>query len=150
MEVAQLIGIGASGLLGGGAIGAIVKAVIDKRIKSPADEQAQVEFGVKVLEDRLTEANADRAAMQSTIDWFQKRMDEYGVKSAEDFEVISALRQRIHAKDDIINDQSRRLERIADKVRRGVPVLMTDIFDEHTARGMEDLEETAARAEASS
>lgn len=137
-------------VLGGGGIGGIIVAVVNKKLRTPADDQARIEFGFKVLEGRLKEATEDRAAMQETTTWMRAELDKRDRDKAADFdektklyETIRQLEERIDDKNRIINEQTDRMNRLATKLARGEKITIEDIFGPDIA----NIEDTITRAD---
>jgi hypothetical protein len=137
-------------VLGGGGLGGIIVAVVNKKLRTPADDQARIEFGFKVLEGRLQEATSDRAAMQETTTWMRAELDKRDRDKAADFEeknklydTIRQLEERIDEKNRIIIEQTDRMNRLATKLARGEKITIEDIFGPEIA----DLEDTVQRAD---
>jgi hypothetical protein len=150
VDALQVVFVAIGGMLGGGGGVTIISAVLSRKLRSPADDQSRIEFGVKVLQDRLNEANADRQVMQETSKWMRAELDKRDQDKASDFaektklyETIRSLESRIDDKDRIIREQSERLERLAGKVAMGQSITVEDIFG---VDGI-DIEDTLTRAD---
>jgi chromosome segregation ATPase len=149
METLQIVMIAIGSSLGGGGA-ATLETIQSTRLRSPADDQARLELGFKVLEDRLTEANADRAVLKSTSEWMRQELDKRDKDKSADFEEKSKLYERIEElnariveKNRIIDEFEDRITRLATKAGRGELITVEDIFGTTAA----DLESTITRSE---
>lgn len=118
-----------------GLVVTIVVAIIRQRVPSKADDQSRVEFGVKVIEDRLAEANADRTAMRATEEFLREQLrkaDERDVIDRTEIlrlgDLIRSLDERLIAKDAKIREYEERQRKMAHKIGRGELITMEDIY----------------------
>lgn len=139
VEVSQLIGQGVNFLI---ALVAIGVALINRKSRTPQDDQARMEFGFKVLQEQLAEAKKDAKTMEDTINFLRKR-DEEGFQEKRDKNtLILELENRIEEKNHIIRTQQERLNNIADKVQRGITITLKDVFGEGVVRDLASIEDT--------
>lgn len=158
MDPSTLVPSLIQGVSGGGVLTIVYltfQIIFNKKLRTPADDQARIEFSVKVLQDRITEANADREAMKVTTDWMRAELDKRDRDKAADFnekqelyEKIVKLQDRINAKDDIIRELRDRQTMLAAKAARGEFITAADIFgvdDERATAFPPDLDDTITR-----
>jgi hypothetical protein len=139
VEVSTIIGQGVNFLV---ALVAIAVALVNKKSRTPQDDQARMEFGFKVLQEQLSEAKKDAKTMEDTIEFLRKR-DEEGFQEKRDKNtLILELETRIEEKNHIIRLQQERLNNIADKVQRGIVITLTDVFGDGVVRDLATIEDT--------
>ena len=128
-----------SGAVGAAVIGGIltiVQAVLTKRLRSPADRLAGEDFAYRVLKERLDEANADRKVLSETVDYLREDARKRDAVDAEDFDreqkriqLVRDLNCRIGELETHIRAYENRLSMLAEKVRAGNPITLSDIYD---------------------
>lgn len=117
-------------------LGLIAQVVLNKRLRAPSDRLAEAQFGVEVYKDQVTEARADKALNDETIATLRGYVKQLEVGSRGDQELITslykqirALEDRNHQKDQRIARLQERIDRIAEKVAHGQPVLLADLTE---------------------
>ena len=128
-----------SGAVGAAIIGGsftVVQSVVSKRVRSPADKLAGEEFAYRVLKERLDEANADRKVLSETVDYLREDARKRDAVDAEDFDreqkriqLVRDLNRRIGELENHIRAYENRLSMLAEKVRAGNPITVSDIYD---------------------
>jgi chromosome segregation ATPase len=111
----------------GGGIWALITTIVTKKLKSPADRQTEVEFGVQLLRDQITKAERDQTRWLDV----EKFLREELRKTEADKERIQTLLDTTHQQ--LIdlrrekNELEHRLNRLARKASRGEPITLADI-----------------------
>ena len=136
MDFIQQAVSGAVGAAVVGGILTIVQAVLTKRLRSPADRLAGEDFAYRVLKERLDEANADRKVLSETVDYLREDARKRDAVDAEDFDreqkriqLVRDLNRRIGELENQIRAYENRLSMLAEKVRAGKPITLSDIYD---------------------
>ena len=143
-----------SGAVGAAVIGGvftIAQILLNKRLRTPSDRLAEAQFSVKVYQDQLAEARADKALNDDTI----KTLREYAAKVEGDgredqkliidlYRQIQALEQANHRKDEKIIQLRNLIDSIAQKVARGEAVTLADLGADPSPLG--DMENTQTHA----
>ena len=115
---------------------ALLQLVFSKKLRGPGDRLASEEFAYKVIRERLEEANADRSVLTETVNYLREDAKKRDVADQEDFDreqqrqqLVRDLNKRISDLETQIRAYESRLSRLAEKVRRGQPITLTDIYD---------------------
>lgn len=136
------------------ALIALIGTFVSRKVKSPADELARADFAYKKISERLDEVNKDRAYLQSVIDTLRTQLAKFDTDASVSMEDKRALRNLVlEGEERIISLQEEnrvlqeRLSNIAEKVRRGQPITLSDVYgideDVHTPT-LEDIELTVS------
>lgn len=138
-------GIGSAVVVG---IFALLQIPFNKKLRTPGDKLASEEFAYKLLKERLDDANADRKVLTETVNYLREDARKRDATDSEDFEreqvriqLIRDLNDRILKLQSKISAYESRLERLAEKVRHGVPITLDDIYETPTGTSPIDLEE---------
>lgn len=114
----------------------VAQMLLSKRLRAPSDRLAEAQFGVQVYKDQVTEAREDKALNDDTITMLRGYVKQLETDSRADQELITSLYKQIRAlqdrnfhKDERIRVLQSRIDRIAEKVGRGEPVLLSDLAD---------------------
>jgi chromosome segregation ATPase len=120
-------------------------AVIAKRVRGPEVRLAEAQFSVKVYQDQLTEARADKELNEQTIRTLRDYIEKIEVVGREDQELIRSLYSQIHAiearndeKDSKIRQLQGLIDRVAEKVSRGEPITLADLGRSSLPADLED------------
>lgn len=134
---------------------ALAGTFISRKIKSPADELARADFAFKKITERLDEVNKDRAYLQSVIDTLRAQLTKFDNDASISMDDRRKLRLLVTEGEDRIRELveeneilQERLTGIADKVRRGQPITLSDVYGEddtalHTP-GIDEMELTVS------
>lgn len=135
-------GIGAAVVAG---LFALIQIPFNKKLRTPADKLASEEFAYKLLKERLDDANADRKVLTDTVNYLREDARKRDINDADDFEreqvrlqLIRDHNERIIQLKNKIAAYESRLERLAEKVRRGEPITLGDIYE--TPEGTEQID----------
>lgn len=135
--------VSAGGILATIATG--VMAIIAKRTRGPEVRLAEAQFSVKVYQDQLSEARADKELNEQTIRTLREYIDKIEVVGREDQELIRSLYGQIHAiearndeKDSKIRQLQGLIDRVAEKVSRGEPITLSDLGRSALPADLED------------
>lgn len=134
------------------ALIALIGTFVTRKVKSPADELARADFAYKKISERLDEVNKDRDYLQSVINALRDqltKLDTDAGNSLEDRRKLRALVtegelriEQLIEENHILHD---RLNAIAEKVRLGEAITLSDVYgidtDVHTPT-MEEIEIT--------
>lgn len=126
-------GIGAAITVG---VFALIQIPFNKKLRTPGDKLASEEFAYKLLKERLEDANADRKVLTETVNYLREDARKRDLNDSEDFErerdrsqLIRDLNERIMQLRGQIIAYEARLDRLADKVRTNIPIVLSDIYD---------------------
>lgn len=115
-------------------IGLIVVAFISRRTRTPEIRLAEAQFSVKVYQDQLLEARADKELNDRTIDTFRDYVTELEASGRDNQERIRDLYKQIHElearnaeKDKKICSLQNLIDRVAEKVARGEMITLADL-----------------------
>lgn len=108
-----------------GLIVTIVVAVINKKARTPSDENDSIRLGNEFLRGLLSDAKAEREELRKTIE--ELRDDK---KTHE--EAVSRLESIADTKDARIRELEAILERLTEKLQRGEVVSLQDILGDTT------------------
>lgn len=139
------------------ALIALIGTFISRKVKSPADELARADFAYKKISDRLEEVNKDRTYLQSVIDTLRSqlaKLDADASLSMEDRRKLRNLVSEGELRVEALIDENRilqeRLSAIAEKVRLGQVITLSDVYgfdeDVHTPT-LEEIELTTPPSE---
>lgn len=134
------------------ALIALIGTFISRKIKSPADELARADFAYKKIAERLEEVNNDRKYLQSVIDTLRDQLTKFDKDATISMEDRRKLRNLVNEGEhriEQLGDENRilqdRLGNIAEKVRIGLPITLSDVYgidnDLHTPT-LEEIELT--------
>ena len=117
------------------ALIALIGTFISRKIKSPADELARADFAYKKIAERLEEVNNDRKYLQSVIDTLRDQLTKFDKDATISMDDRRKLRnlvgegehriEQLGEENRILQD---RLGNIAEKVRIGVPITLSDVY----------------------
>ena len=139
------------------ALIALVGTFVSRKMKSPADELARADFAYKKIAERLEEVNSDRKYLQSVIDTLRTQLDKFDKDATISMEDRRKLRNLVNEGEERIEqlgEENRvlqeRLDNIAEKVRLGQPITLSDVYgidnDIHTPT-LEEIELTTPPAD---
>lgn len=117
-EIGQLV---TSVLTGSFGIGAIVYLVIQKRLRTPADENDSIRLGNEFLRGLLDDARKEREELRKTI-------DELRDARTDNEATILRLQKLLASKDERIEALESLLERITEKLHRGEHITLEDVL----------------------
>lgn len=124
VEIGQLV----ANLVGGSAgLGALLFLILQKRIRTPADENESVKLGNEFLRGLLSDARAEREELRKTIDELR---DERTTHVAS----IARLEALLSSKDDRIQMLEQLLQDLTEKLQRGEPITLEDILGVRTSQ----------------
>lgn len=108
-----------------GLIVTIIVAVINKKARTPSDENDSIRLGNDFLRGLLNDARTEREELRRTIE--ELRDDK---KTHE--EAVNRLEHLAKTKDDRIRELEEILERLTQKLQRGEVVSLQDILGDTT------------------
>jgi hypothetical protein len=109
------------------AVATILVALVNKKVRSPADNHAEVQFGVALLREQISKAERDSER------WFEmeKYLRDELRKTDSDVERLQSLLETAHSQISSLRAEKHVLENrlltLADKVSRGEPITIGDI-----------------------
>lgn len=113
----------------------VIQVFMNKRLRAPSDKLAEAQFSVKVYQDQVAEARADKKLNDDTINTLREYVDKMETGARADQELITGLYKQIRALEDRNTEKDRKIQRyqeridlIAEKISRGEPVLLSDII----------------------
>ena len=129
-------------LFGGGSLTAVLVQIWGKRVKTPGDRQAEIEFGTKVLQDALTDSRADKAANEETIRTLRAYITQLESESRQDRDReradndlilklkanIATLERLVARREARIAQLEERQANVAGKITRGEVITIRDIL----------------------
>ena len=126
---------------------AIIVALVNKKARTPADDQARAEYGYRVLKERYDESVADRKVLSDTVDYLREQGRQDFDREQKKEDLIRSLNRRITELTRQIDEFEARIARLADKVRNGQPITLTDIYGNPPDDDpLDELERTVAPA----
>lgn len=130
-------------LLGAGGIGTVLVQTWGKRVRTPADRQAEVELGVRILQDQIAKADRDAARWLQVETFLREQL----TKADQDRERLESLLVSSRAQiADLTTERDelrQRLHNLAAKYRAGVAISLRDILGDQ----MPDVQVLAADIE---
>ena len=137
------------------AVFALIQVAVSKKIKTPADNQAERDFAYRLIKERLDEANKDREVLTNTVTYLRDDARKRDIQDSEDYEreqqrteLIRSLNHRITELDNKVNELQHRLGHIGAKVRKGESITLSDVYGSEyndLDDGLGDIELTQAR-----
>lgn len=131
-EIGQYIGNGVSVLI---ASIAIIVALIQRKTRTPADDNERIRIGNEFLSGLLQEAREERKELQNSLTKVEAanrdlELDKKALtKSKEELEdSVKNLQALLARKDARILELENRMEALANKLRRGEVITFADIF----------------------
>lgn len=126
-------------VMGGGGLVTVLFQIWGKRVKTPADRQAEVEYGTRVLQQIIEQQNIDKTANDGTILTLRDYVERLEKGSRDDQELIGTLQTQIRVLEGLNDDKERLIRRlrerqvvVAAKIRNNEEITLRDIFgDEH-------------------
>lgn len=135
-------------LSAGGLLTTVVAGVfafVTKRTRGPEVRLAEAQFSVKVYQDQLSEARADKELNEQTIKTLREYIEKIEVVGREDQELIRSLYGQIHAiearndeKESKIRQLQGLIDRVAEKVSRGEAITLADLGRSALPADLED------------
>lgn len=117
-----------------GGVFTTVQVVGNKRLRSPADRLAEVEFYVNLAKQQVEEAKADKKAIQDNLDSTRLYVDKLEADGRSDagtirklYQDINALEARLARKDTIIRLKQATIDTVAQKLARDEPITLADL-----------------------
>jgi chromosome segregation ATPase len=131
------------GLLTGGIGAALItgaylllQVLLNKRLRAPSDRLAEAQFSVKVYQDQVAEARADKALNEQTATTLREYVNKLEADSRSDQQLITELYKQIRAleerndqKDRLIAEYSYRISHVANKLAAGGTITISDLTD---------------------
>ena len=120
---------------------ATIQAVGNKKLRSPADRLAEVEFYVKLAQTQVTEAREDKKALEATLGTIRSyvetleqngRLDAGEIRDRDTQlkqlrKEIDALERRAGRKEALAKALQRTIDAVAEKVLQGAPITLADL-----------------------
>ena len=113
------------GLAGGGlaatvvgALGVLVKLVLDKRMRTPADQQSETMNVFAILSKTIEDNRTDRAALEGTIRDLRSYAEKADSDARQDQELIRSLHERIGVLEGIIRTKDRRIDELENELAK--------------------------------
>lgn len=117
------------------AVFALIQVAVSKKIKTPADNQAERDFAYRLIKERLDEANNDREVLTKTVNYLREDARKRDMQDTEDYQreqertdLIRSLNTRITELDSKVNELQHRLGHIGSKVRNGEAITLSDVY----------------------
>jgi chromosome segregation ATPase len=111
------------GLAGGGlaatvvgALGVLIKLVLDKRMRTPADQQSETMNVFAILSKTIEDNRTDRAALEGTIKDLRSYAEKADADARQDQELIRSLHERIGVLEGIIRTKDRRIDELENEL----------------------------------
>lgn len=128
-------------LVGGGAgIGVLIRVFFEKKLRTPADRQTEVEFGVGLLRDQISKAERDAARWLEVETYLRDELRRTDTDKERLEDLLTKARQQITELTSERDELARRLTALASKVARGEPISMLDIAGSNLAADLENTE----------
>lgn len=131
-------------LMGGGGLVTVLFQIWGKRVKTPADRQAEVEYGTRVLQQIIEQQNVDKAANDGTIKTLRDYVERLEQGSRDDQSLISTLQTQIRLLEGLNDDKERMIRRlrerqvtVASKIRNNEEITLRDIFGDDDMQKVE-------------
>lgn len=107
------------GLAGGGlattvigAIGILIKLVLDKKMRTPADQQSETMNMFTILSKTIEDNRTDKAALEATIKDLRSYAEKADADARQDQQLILSLNARVGELEDIIRIKDRRIDEL--------------------------------------
>lgn len=117
------------------AVIALVSNFIQRKVKTPADELARADFAYRKIQERLEEVNKDRTYLQEVVDSLRLQLRKADTEAGSDMDEKNQLRNLVEQGELKIRtltsenaELNNRLHSIADKVRNGEPITLSDVY----------------------
>lgn len=140
----QNLAAGAVGAAVASGLFALIRVLLNKRLRTPSDRMAEAQFSVKVYQDQVAEARLDKSLNDQTIQTLREYAEKLEVNGRKDqkliidlYQQIGALERRNSEKDEKISVLQRRIDAVAAKVARGETITIHDLTGDPV-----DLEDT--------
>lgn len=124
---------------------ALIQLVVNKRLRTPSDRLAEAQFSVKVYQDQLLEARADKSLNDQTIATLREYAEKQEANGREDqklvidlYKQIQALEARNAQKDQKIQNLQALIATVAAKVARGETITLHDLTGTSPLGDLED------------
>ena len=110
------------------ALIALISTRVGKRTRTPQDDQARAEFGYKILKERYDEVVTEKNLLSEVVDKLREdsRNDFSREQASED--LVRKLNRQITTYSKRLELYETRMAIMADKVRRGIPITLEDIY----------------------
>ncbi|MDQ0735340.1 hypothetical protein [Arthrobacter agilis] len=126
------------GLAGGGlaatvigALGVLIKLVLDKKMRTPADQQSETMNVFTILSKTIEDNRTDRAALEGTIRDLRSYAEKADTDARQDQELIRSLHMRIGELEDIIRTKDRRIDELERELAKHAQKLGNEIHDSY-------------------
>jgi chromosome segregation ATPase len=113
------------GLAGGGlaatvvgALGVLVKLVMDKKMRTPSDQQSETMNVFTILSKTIEDNRTDKATLEGTIKDLRTYAEKADADARHDQELILSLRNRIGELEDIIRTKNRRIDELEQELAK--------------------------------
>lgn len=107
------------GLAGGGlgaavigALGVLTKLVMDKKMRTPADQQSETMNIFTILSKTIEDNRSDKTTLEGTIRDLRSYAEKADADARHDQELILSLQKRIGELEDIIRLKNRRIDEL--------------------------------------
>lgn len=128
------------------AVGSLVVVLVQTFGKKPADRQAEVEFGVKILQEQVSKAERDQDRWLKVEEFLRERLQKAEAKDAEQRgeiltlnDLLSDARAQIQELSTELTQLRSRTAALAAKYTRGDDIELADIIGHEAADAYPDV-----------
>lgn len=120
MPVDFIQGLAGGGLAAAviGAVGVLVQLVLNKKLRTPADQQSETMNVFAILSKTIEDNRTDRAALEGTIRDLRSYAEKADTDSRQDQELIRSLHARIGELENIIRVKDRRIDELENELAK--------------------------------
>lgn len=124
-ETGLLIGQILTTLLGGGGL---VAALINKKARTPADDQARIAFGVSILEKQLERSQQDAQRWLEVERYLRERIERAEGEAEEARTLLEKVSEQARLVTAERDELQKRIARLAAMHTRNEPIRLEDIL----------------------
>jgi chromosome segregation ATPase len=101
-----------------GALGVLIKLAMDKKMRTPADQQSETMNVFAILSKTIEDNRTDRAALEGTIRDLRSYAEKADSDARQDQELIRSLHARIGELETIIRVKDRRIDELESELSK--------------------------------
>lgn len=101
-----------------GALGILTKLILDKKMRTPADQQSETMNVFAILSKTIEDNRADKAAFEATIKDLRSYAEKADADARQDQALILSLNKRIGELEDIIRLKDRRIDELEQELAK--------------------------------
>lgn len=119
-------------LAGGSGLGAIIIVLVNKKARTPADDQARIAFGVSILEKQLERSQQDAQRWLEVERYLRERIERAEGEAEEARTLLEKVSEQARVVTAERDELQKRIAKLAAMHTRNEPITLEDILGTQT------------------